>query len=103
MRVLMLEAAQEYDMVVLDSPPMMNVADGRVLAAKVDAVVLVVKGGETPRELVQLAHGNILNVGGHVIGVVLNNLDLHADHGYYSYYSYETYGAREFDQAGRGN
>ena len=90
MRLLIREVVGEYDFVVLDSPPLLNVADSRVLATLVEGVVLVVKGGATPRELVQRAQSNIRDVGAHVIGVVLNNLDVRADD--YYYYRYHSYG-----------
>lgn len=94
MRELLEEATRAYDIVLLDSPPMLNVADGRVLAAMVEAVILIVKGGDTPRDLVQQAHACVAGVGSHVIGVVLNNLDVRSDQGYY-YYAYEYYSAEE--------
>jgi len=92
MRMLLTEAKQEYDFVVLDSPPLLNVADSRILATLAEGVVLVVKGGATPRELAQRAQSYARNVGANVIGAVLNNLDVRTGENYY-YYHYDYYGS----------
>jgi|HubBroStandDraft_6_1064221.scaffolds.fasta_scaffold01953_4 succinoglycan biosynthesis transport protein ExoP len=98
MRKLIEQALDEYKFVVVDSPPLLNVADSRILATLVDGVVLVVKGGETPRELALRAQGYAANVGARVIGVVLNNVDLHrGENSYYQHYSYESYGTASGD------
>jgi succinoglycan biosynthesis transport protein ExoP len=97
MRLLVRETIGEYDFVLLDSPPLLNVADSRILITLVDGVVLVVKGGATPRELVQHAQAHARTVGGNIIGVVLNNLDLRSEsyYYYYRYYRYDYYGQDE--------
>jgi capsular exopolysaccharide synthesis family protein len=79
MRTLILEATGEYNFVILDSPPLLNVADTRILAGTVDATILVVKGGDTPRQVVQYAESQARAAGANLIGVVLNNLDIHSD------------------------
>ncbi|MFQ5926343.1 MAG: GumC family protein [Terriglobia bacterium] len=95
MRTLVREAIANYQFVLLDSPPLLNVADARILAILVEGVVLVVQGGATPRELAQRAQFHARDVGANVIGVVLNNLDVHADDYYYYYYRYDYHGSRE--------
>ncbi len=96
MRALLREAKAEYHFVVVDSPPLLNVTDSRILATLVEGVVLVVKAGTTPRELVQRAQVCARDVGGNLIGVVLNNLDVHAgDEYYYRYASYDYYSSEE--------
>ena len=87
MRQLVREATREYRCVIIDSPPLLNVADSRILATMVEGLILVVEGGATPRDLAQRAQACVRHVGAAVIGVVLNNLDLRADGGYY-YYRY---------------
>jgi len=94
MRLLLSEARAEYQFVVIDSPPLLNVADSRILATLVEGVVLVVKGGATPRELAQRAGAYARDVGANLIGVVLNNLDVRSDDSYYyRYYHYDYYGS----------
>ena len=99
MRALLREAKAEYYFVIVDSPPLLNVADSRILATLVEGVVLVVKAGTTPRELVQRAQTHARDVGGNLIGVVLNNLDVQAsDEYYYSYCRYDDYSSEEHAQ-----
>jgi capsular exopolysaccharide synthesis family protein len=79
-----------FDHVVLDSPPMLAVADPRFLATAVDGVVLVVKGGKTPKEAVQRTTRLLQEARAHVIGVLLNNVDIRSADYYYrsKYYCY---------------
>lgn len=96
MRTLLREAMAEHEFVLLDSPPLLNVADARILAAVAEGVVLVVQGGATPRELAQRAQALAGDVGANVIGVVLNNLDVRADgYYYYRHYRYDYYGRED--------
>jgi Mrp family chromosome partitioning ATPase len=71
--------------VLLDSPPVMMVSDGRILAGEVDGVVLVVRGASTPRQLVNQAKLYLLQSNARVVGVALNNVDL-SQAGYGGYY-----------------
>ena len=70
MQTLIREAMTEYQFVLVDAPPLLNVADGRILATMVEGAILVVKGGFTPRELAQQAQLHVRDVGAHLIGVV---------------------------------
>jgi len=102
MPALIREALNEYQFVLVDAPPLLNVADGRILATMVEGAILVVKGGATRRELVQRARLYVRDVGAHLIGVVLNNVDLRTDGYYDSYYRY-SYGTGENGHAQRNN
>jgi capsular exopolysaccharide synthesis family protein len=88
MRSLIREASKEYKFVVLDSPPLLNLSDSRILATLVDGVILVVGGGSTPRELVQRAYLSAVDAGSHVIGATINFADVRNDY-YYSGYHQE--------------
>jgi len=92
MEQLLAEAVAKFDYVILDSPPVLHVADGRVLAAQADAVMLVVWGGVTSRTLVIQAKDLLGQVNANVIGVILNNVDLSASmyYGRYRYYRYRS-------------
>jgi Mrp family chromosome partitioning ATPase len=68
---------------------MLNIADGRILAAMVEGAILVTKEGATPRELVQRAQGHVRDAGVHLIGVVLNGVHLSLDGYYYTYGQHE--------------
>jgi succinoglycan biosynthesis transport protein ExoP len=85
MRALIQESMATYRFVILDSPPLLNRADSRILGSMVGATLLVVKGGDTPRQVVQYAESQARSVGANLIGVVLNNLDSSLND--YSYYA----------------
>jgi capsular exopolysaccharide synthesis family protein len=85
MKALIQESMATYRFVILDSPPLLNRADSRILGSMVGATILVVKGGETPRQVVQYAQSQARSVGTNLIGVVLNNLGTSLND--YSYYA----------------
>lgn len=82
MGALLSAAKSEYGFVILDSSPLLTLADSRILAALVDGVLLVVKSGATPREQVMQSQTGIRSAGANLIGVVLNNVSLQTN-GYY--------------------
>lgn len=85
MRAMIRESMVTYRYVILDSPPLLSRADSRILGSMVGAAILVVKGGQTPRQVVQYAESQARSVGANVIGVVLNNLTASLND--YSYYA----------------
>lgn len=91
MQTLVREAMGDYNFVLVDSPPLLDVTDGRILTTVVEGSVLVIKGGATSRELVQRAQIYVADVGAHLIGAVLNDLDLRREGYCYS----ARYAARE--------
>jgi succinoglycan biosynthesis transport protein ExoP len=94
MQAMIQESMATYRFVILDSPPLLNRADSRILGSMVGATILVVKGGDTPRQVVQYAESQARSVGTNLIGVVLNNLDSSLND--YSYYAC----ARPYDKEG---
>lgn len=83
--------AQHFDLVILDSPPLMAVSDARILSTKVDATIFVIRWAHTKKEVVGSALKKIAKGGGHLAGVALSmvNPKKHAqygfaDSGYYS-------------------
>ena len=62
----------DYDLVILDSPPVQSVADAAILSSLIDGTVLVVGAGKGHRPTVQRAAENLERAGAHVLGVVLN-------------------------------
>ncbi len=90
MRTLLQEASGNYRFVVLDSPPLITVADSRILASRADSTILVVKCEETPRQVVQFAESQARAAGANLLGVVLNQLDLSKAN--YPYPSFVPYG-----------
>jgi exopolysaccharide transport family protein len=83
-RQLLTTLAQQFDLVVIDSPPLMAVADARVLAPDVDATVFVVRWGRTAREVVRLGLKTLVETGANLSGVVLSRVDAkrHAEYGF---------------------
>ncbi|WP_051327070.1 DUF4388 domain-containing protein [Desulfatibacillum aliphaticivorans] len=74
-----------FDVVILDSPPILPASDALTLAPHVDGVVFVVKAGGVNRDLVRKAVDQLKNARANVVGAVLNQVDVHRE-GYYKYY-----------------
>ncbi|MGB9723120.1 MAG: polysaccharide biosynthesis tyrosine autokinase [Chloroflexia bacterium] len=80
---------EQADVVLLDSPPLLTMADANILAARVDGVVLVADAGRTRREALKKAAEALRRVGARILGVALNRVGLHSEgYSYYYYYSY---------------
>jgi Mrp family chromosome partitioning ATPase len=79
MRDLITGLTDTYDFVLVDSPPILPVADGLTLSRVVDSVVLVVRSRTTERDLAQESRRRLLRVNARILGVVLNDLDVTAD------------------------
>ncbi|HEU5209570.1 MAG TPA: polysaccharide biosynthesis tyrosine autokinase [Longimicrobiales bacterium] len=91
-RQLIEEFRQTYDIVLFDSPPVLSAADAATLASLVDGVLLVMRAGRTSRESARYAMEQLQDVGGNVIGFVLNDPDSIASR--YGEYTYaDTYDA----------
>ena len=80
-----------YDLVMFDSPPILGVSDGAVLASEVDLSIMVIEHRRFPRSMLQRVKQAVLNVGGNLLGVVLNKVDTKHDSGYGYYGSYYDY------------
>lgn len=74
MDTLMLELNKRYDIVIVDSPPILSVTDGQILANKCDGSILVLHSGKTDKDLALKAKAKIIASNTKLIGVVLNNL-----------------------------
>jgi len=90
-RQLLQVLPQYFDYVILDSPPVSNVSDARILASLCDATVLVVKALSTSRYQVVSSVDKLFEARAHIAGIVLNDLDVRSVGSYYSYY-YSKYG-----------
>jgi capsular exopolysaccharide synthesis family protein len=91
MSELIQDVKQRFDLVLVDSPPILGVSDASVLASEVDLTMLVVQHRKLPRNMLLRVKHAVENVGGHVIGIVLNNVDVRSDSQYQYYTSYYTY------------
>ena len=88
MRECLEAAAGDFALVLLDSPPIVSVADALALSAIADGVVLVVRAGKIPHEVVRRAVVQIESVKGRILGVLMNSVNLKRDGYYYDYYRY---------------
>jgi capsular exopolysaccharide synthesis family protein len=73
MRELLDRIGTSYDLVIIDTPPVLPVADASIIAAVSDGVLMVVRAGKTSRALTQEACGRLAAVGANVVGTVLND------------------------------
>lgn len=89
MRKLLQSLSERFTHVIVDSPPAISFTDAAILSTFVDGVILVVHGGRSSRAVVRRARQQLLDVGAHIFGVVLNNVKAEANNYYYggSYYS----------------
>ncbi len=90
MHALLAKCSEIYTHVVIDSPPILSVTDGVILARDADAVVLVVRHGRSSKQIVRRARDLLIRSGAPITGVVLNAVDLRSPE-YYGYYGYSTY------------
>jgi len=99
MRELITDLKQRYDFVFFDSPPIMGVSDASILASEVDMTLQVIQYRRYPQPMNIRAKQLIEKVGGNLVGIVLNNINMSQDESYY-YYSgyYHDYYSRNDDQ-----
>ncbi len=89
---LMLDAlAEKFDYVLVDTPPLTNVADGALIASHCDGAILVVRGGVTPRTLIADSLKELERSGCELMGVVLNRVEARNNPYYYKYTKYGYY------------
>jgi capsular exopolysaccharide synthesis family protein len=79
-----LKLQAEY--VLIDVPPVVAVTDASVLASQVDGIILVVNSGTNRPEMVQQAKDLLLKTNGHILGVIINRMEIEEEHAYYYYY-----------------
>jgi polysaccharide biosynthesis transport protein len=84
--------SQNFDHVVIDSPPVATFADSLILSALVEGVIIVIKGSVTPREMAQRTKALLQSVGAKILGVVVNQIKLQP----HDYYYYSTYYSRYY-------
>lgn len=87
-----------FDYLVIDSPPVSSFADSLILSSLVEGVIIVVKGGVTPREMAQRTKAHLQSVGAKILGVVINQIKLQP----HDYYYYSTYYSRYYYGNGNG-
>ena len=74
------------DLILLDAPPVLAVADASILAPRADATIYVMDAAHSSRSAMRHAHNQLVNAGARIVGSVYNNFDPDAGTGYASYY-----------------
>lgn len=96
------ELKQHFDYVLVDTPPIMPVTDAAVVSAKVDGTILVIASGAVSPSIAVEAKTRLEQAGAHLLGVVLNKVDVgansHYGYGYYYYYGNEHNGTQGGDK-----
>ena len=80
----------EFDIIVIDTPPMLYISDARVLGRVADGAILVIRASKTTRDAARAAKQRLVDDGIPVLGTILNEWDFRAKsrYGYYTNYTY---------------
>lgn len=92
------EAHRQYDMIFIDVPPVLPVADATEVATLVDGVLMVYTVGKIGRGVLKRAKVTLDNVGGKVVGIILNNVKPEAGPDYFKYHTQYYYGTDKKEQ-----
>jgi polysaccharide biosynthesis transport protein len=95
MRDVLAKLCEQYDHIVIDTPPSLSVTDAVVLSPSADAVVLVIRSGQTTKQALRRSRDVLTQVNAKVVGVLLNAVDLSSPD-YYYYYEYQGKYARYY-------
>jgi len=79
--------SERYDQVVIDSPPVMGIADARIIGAASDVTVLVLRAEKSTRRISELARDGLGSVGANLLGMVINEVEQTNGYGY-GYHGY---------------
>ena len=88
MKTLLNSLRKHYAHILIDSPPSIAVTDAVVLSKSVDGVILVIRAGYTAKEIIKSGITQFGAVGTHILGAVLNGVDMSRDRYHYQYYQY---------------
>ena len=96
MKNVLQRAKEQYDYVLIDTPPVMPVTDALIVGRFVDGMILVIASAEVKVEMARDVKNQLVNAGANILGVVLNKVRSE-HHGYgYGYYYY--YGSKEAEK-----
>jgi polysaccharide biosynthesis transport protein len=98
MKDILAELREQYDHIIVDTPPTLSVTDAVVMSTRADAVVLVIRSGQTTKQALRRSREILMQVNARVAGVLLNAVDLTSPD-YYYYYEYQgKYGHRYYQE-----
>ena len=93
MKQLIDEARNLFDVVLIDSPPILGVSDALILSSVADWSIVVIQQGRLPRSMLPRVKNTIENTGGRLLGAVLNKVDVNHDEHYQYSTNYVNYSA----------
>ncbi len=96
LKVLLADAANEYDLIICDAPPLLGFAESLQIAALVDGVVVVALAGQTEKAAVASVFSNLRRLKANVIGLTLNEVRADMSERYYYYGYYGKYYSRYY-------
>jgi capsular exopolysaccharide synthesis family protein len=91
MKEIIAQLKARYDFIFFDSPPLLGVSDASILASEMDMVLQVIQYRRYPQPMTLRAKQMIQKVGGNLMGLVLNNINMSQDENYYYYSGYYEY------------
>ena len=91
MHSLISEVSRRFDIVLIDSPPVLGVSDASLLVSRADATLLVLQPRKMPIKALLRAKSLVQNAGGQLMGLVMNNVDISGDTQYQYYTTYYSY------------
>jgi polysaccharide biosynthesis transport protein len=94
-RKLLNLVAKEYDIVIVDTPPVLALSDAATLSSQVDFVFVLARAERTRRADLRNALDHLEGVGANVGGIIINELSPRSEHYYYSYHRYSDYGRQD--------
>lgn len=100
MKKVLASLREQFDVIVIDAPPVLPVADPGILAALADGVLLVVRAGKTQRKTVLQAQNLLKQMKANILGSVLTHMEYYLP-GYYRYYHQYRYGVVKEEQNGK--
>ena len=87
---LMASFREQYDIIIIDTPPVMVATDAAILSSQTDATILVARASSTKESELNMAVDSLGNVGAYVMGVVLNGFEINMAYGHR--FKYQKYG-----------
>ena len=84
-------AKEEFEWIIIDSPPLLSVTDTRILSRVVDGIVFVIRGSKANRDVAKKAMSLLSGINDKVLGVIINDVDLSRNRYYYQYYHQDYY------------
>jgi polysaccharide biosynthesis transport protein len=94
MKDVLTAVKEQYDFVIIDTPPVLSVTDAVVLASECDGTLLVMRSGETGRHALRRARNLLLRVNAKVTGIAVNAVDMNSLEHHYYYYGRSKYGSK---------